>query len=280
MVAAISDTHGGYRLGLCNPDVVLLKEDDEGITKEWTPDLTRTQHKLWEAYLDNLGSLEEFVGDDPLVGLHGGDATQGDKYNACIPDITREDQREIARMNLLPMVNLPTLDKFRLVTGTEVHVPEAAEARIAYRLTRDTGKDVKSVHHARLSFDGVVFDVAHHGPFPGSRDWLKGNVALYYLRDRVYVDRRNGVEPADVYMRGHFHEYVPVPMLDEWDGESRLFWVVVVPSYSGLTHFARKVTRSTPTLTTGIVAWEIIDGQVSKPIPFKQSWDLRTEEEL
>lgn len=280
VVAAISDTHGGYRLGLCDPNVVLLKEDDKGREYEWTPELTTTQLRLWDVYLDNLADLAEFVGNDPVVGIHGGDVTQGDRFNAQIPEITREDQREIAKVNLLPMVRLPTLDKYRLVTGTEVHVPEAAEVRVARMLRNETGKDVRSLHHGRLSFDGVVFDVAHHGPYPGSRDWLRGNVALYYLRDRIYQDRREGVDPATVYLRGHFHEHIDVPFTDTWRGVKRTHRVIVVPSYSGLTHYARKVTRSTPVLTTGMVAFEIIDGKLGEIREFMQRWDLRVEEEL
>ena len=247
IIAVVSDIHSGYRLGLCDPNVVLLKEDDEGDICEWTPELTTTQHRLWDAYLDNLASLERFADGDEILALHTGDATHGDRYNATIPETTREDQRAIAIANLLPLANLPTVQKMRLVTGTEVHVPESAEARIAYRLGQEATKDIRCLHHARFSVDGRIADVAHHGPPPGSRDWLRGNVALYYLRDRVYVDRRNGVRPADVYLRGHFHDYVPVPMHDEWEGERRLFWLVVVPSFSGLTHYARKVTRSVPT---------------------------------
>lgn len=280
IVAALSDIHSGNRVGLLSPDVVLIRENDNGDIEEWTPEPTTTQVELWKAYLDNIVQLREFAGRDEIVVLHCGDATQGDRYNATIPDVTREDQRQIAVANLMPLVSLPNVRKARLVTGTPVHVPEAAEARIAYQLGKDTGKDVRNHHHTRLDVDGVTFDVAHHGPFPGSRDWLKGNVARFHLRDRIQLDRRNGVEPATVYLYGHYHEWVFEMLTETWQGETRTHYLVILPSYSGLTSYARKVTRSVPFLTTGMGAFEIVDGVLMPPKPFKQTWDLRSEEEL
>jgi len=280
IVAALSDTHGGHLLGLLNPATVLVKASPNGEAVEWTPELNTTQRKLWREYTTNTAMAAEFAGDDELLVFHDGDATQGDAHNHTIPDTTREDQREIAYFNLVPLLQLKTVKKMRLLTGTEIHVPESAEARIAWRLARATGKDVRIYNHDRPSVDGVIFDVAHHGPHPGTRDWLFGNVATLYLRDRVYRDRRLGRQPAAVYLRGHYHHWVHVSIYDEWEGRQSEHHLVILPSFCGLGEYARKATRSDPTLTTGIGLFEVVDGRLGRIVPVTQTWDLRTEEEL
>ena len=280
IVAALSDIHSGYRLGLLNPDTVLVRAKPKGGDEDWTPDLTTTQVELWKVYLKNIKEIKRFAGRDEIIAIHGGDATQGSRYNARIEGVTDEDERTIAVANLMPFMSFLNVQKMRLVTGTESHVPDSAEARIARTLREESGKDVQCLHHARTAIDGVTLDIAHHGPFPGSRDWLHGNVATYYLRDRIYKDRRGGIEPATVYLRGHFHEWVHVTLNDCWEGVDRTHHLIVLPSFSGLTHFARKVTKSTPYLTTGMAAFEIIDGELARIKPVKQTWDLRCEEEL
>ena len=267
-------------MGLLNPDTVLVGETDDGDIYEWSPDLTETQKYLWQLYQQNIEEICAFADGDELIVFHDGDLTQGDRFGNLIPDTTREDQRTIGYFNLLPLLSLSNVRVARLVTGTQVHVPECAEARVAYRLQKDTGKDVQAFHHGRVRVSGVPFDVAHHGPYPGSRDWLKGNVALYYLKDRVYEDRRLGVEPARVYMRGHFHEYVSVPLEDRWCGKRYQYDLTILPSYSGMNRHARKVTRSDPSLTNGLVCYEIVDGRLANIEPFVTTVDLRTEENI
>jgi hypothetical protein len=280
VVVGIADTHGGHRLGLLNPDTVLIGETDDGDIYEWSPDLTETQRYLWHLYQQNIEEVCAFADGDEVIIFHNGDLTQGDRYGNLIPDITREDQRVIGFFNLLPLVSLPNVEKVRVITGTQVHVPECSEARVAYRLRNDTHKDIQAFHHARAKVSGVPFDVAHHGPYPGSRDWLKKNVAFYYLKDKVYEDRRLGITPARVYLRAHFHEYVPVYLEDIWEGIRYEYALTVLPSFSGMTRHARKVTRSDPTLTNGLVCYEIIDSCLTRIEPFIRTVDLRTEEEI
>lgn len=280
IAAFLSDTHAGHRLGLINPATRLVRVNSDGAGEHYTPELTHTQVRLWTDYQRNLARLRELAGTDAIVAFHDGDATQGDNHGATIPDITREDQREIAVQNLLPFFGLDAVTKGRLLTGTEVHVPENAEARIAFTLAQATGKDVRVYHHERVRVGGLLFDIAHHGPPPGSRDWLRGNVATLYLRDRIYRDRRMGRVPASVYVRGHYHEWVHVTLWETWAGEHLRYDLVVIPSFCGLGEYGRKITRSEPSLTTGLGAFEIEDGNLRDVHPLTQTWDLRTEENL
>ena len=284
IVAFLADTHAGHRKGLCNPDVELVAEIDDLDTDEefWTPELTATQQYLWQRYTEHREQLIELAGNDRIIAVHNGDLSQGDKHpHGLMKDVTREDQRVIAVANLLPLMESPNVTAGRVVSGTLAHEPEADAARVAARLARETGKDIRAFNHHRLRVDGVLFEVAHHGPFPGSRIWLEGNAALWHLRSRVLEDRRNGVEPARMYVYAHYHRYIRTPTLHEtWEGREYAHDLIILPSYCGLTNYARKVTKSTPHLSNGMVAFEVVDGALARVIPIRDEVDLRSEESL
>ena len=267
VVVDITDMHAGHGLGLLNPETVLIRaEPEKGQDEAWTPEPTVTQQRLWRLYTGALERIAAFAGADPVVVFHGGDATNGDVYpNGIIAGTTYSDQRAIAVKNLEPLARLPTLQAMRLVTGTYVHVHDSAEAKIANALREKVpGANIGICHHARVTVGGVVFDVAHHGAHPGTRDWLHGNVALYYLRDRVYRDRRHGVEPARAYLRHHYHTWVQMSLHERWKGQRCTSELFVVPSMCGFTDHARQVTRSDPFLTNGLLMWEIVDGRLGE----------------
>jgi len=284
LVAALADMHAGHVLGLLNPETVLVRQlDEHGEYEEWTPELTSTERLLWALYQEHLGRLVELAGGDEIVVFYAGDITHGTKYaQGLIADVSRSQQRTIAKWNLKPLIQMPNVKVARLFTGTAAHVwPGSAEAKVAWALRNDyPQKDVQSVHHSRTRVDGVLFDTAHHGPHPGSRDWLRGNVALYYLKDRIYRDRRMGKEPARVYIRAHRHVWVPVPYVDRWKGQESKHDLTVLPSYCGLGAFARKVTQSEPELTVGMCVYELVDGKLVDIYPFIHYEDLRLEETL
>ena len=193
--------------------------------------------------------------------MHLGDLTHGTHYHdGLIPDTGMEDQRAIAESNLLPWLTLPNVRTARLVTGTPVHVrvEGANEARIDHRWSMVLPtKDIQATHHSRLEVDGFTFDVAHHGPSGGAREWLKGNVARYYLRDRMQVDRRGALRPSFVYLRGHYHIDIWETLREEWHGQQETAHLIIVPSFMGLTWHARKVTRTEPVVVNGLYAFEI-----------------------
>jgi hypothetical protein len=208
IVAAMADSHAGHQLGLLNPDTVLEREDDDGGIEEYFPESTKTQRKMWPVYQRHIANVMEFAGGDPVLLLHNGDATHGDRYPNGLMDIPPTDQIEVALFNFRPWLRHKNVKIVRFLSGTTAHVLVGSvrtEARIASRLSEEfPGADIASAHHERIDV-GEVFDVTHHGPGKGSRDWLEGNVARFYLRDRVYRDRKLGKEPARVYLRAHYH---------------------------------------------------------------------------
>lgn len=281
IVAVLADTHGGSRFGLLSPDTVLVRELDRGDWEEWTPDLTETQRYLWERYEAHLEQLRQFAGQDEILVFHDGDLTDGVRYpEHLMPDITLADQRAIGCYVLLPLFRLRNVRTGRLVAGTLTHGPESPEARVAAKLARDTGKDVQSYRHGQADVDGVLFEFAHHGPFPGSRDWLRGNVALLHLKSRVYEDRRRGLQPARVHAYAHYHQFVHVTHNEIWQGERCTYDLVICPSYSGLKRHGQKVTRSTPFIRNGLIAFEVVDGALGRIEAFFDEEDLRTKEAL
>lgn len=281
VVVVLADTHGGSRFGLLNPETVLIRELDSGDWEEWTPEPTQTQEYLWERYEAHIQLLREFAGRDEILVFHDGDLCDGNRYaDHLMPDITLGDQHEIGYQVLLPLVGLKNVKVSRLVSGTLVHGPQSPEARVAAKLAGETGKDVQSYRHGQADVDGEVFEFAHHGPFPGSRDWLKGNVALYHLKDRVYEDRRRGLQPARIHVYAHYHQYIHVTHHELWCGERFDYDLVICPSYSGLKRHGQKVTRSTPFIRNGMVACEVIDGELGEIEPFFDEVDLRTKEAL
>ena len=56
--------------------------------------------------------------------------------------------------------------------------------------------------------------------------------------------------------------------------------LIVLPSYSGLTWFARKITRSAPSITIGLCLLEFIGGKLRDIVPVRETWDWRTAESL
>jgi len=278
--AWVSDTHAGKSTGLLNPDTVLIRVHDKGYEELYQPELSSTQRWLWPVFEEAIGELAEYAKDDEIVVAHAGDVTHGDRHGPLIPNTTIADQRTIAIYNMTPLLQLKNVTKVRFLTGTEVHVPDAAEVRVAGRLRKQTGLDIRASHHARFDMGKEWVDGSHHGPYPGSRDWLRGNVAFYHLKDCVYTDRRVGKEPAVVYLRGHYHRHVHVPLYDDWNGQDVMRHLIIIPAFSGLDGFTRKVGKSPPIIEAGIIALEFIDGHLTDIKAFKDKLDMRTEEKL
>src|SRR4030042_6537563 len=120
--AWISDTHAGKKTGLLNPATVLLRVLDDGSEEEWKPEPSATQRWFWPVYEAAIGGLAEYAKGDEIIVAHAGDITHGENHGGTIPETTREDQRQIAIDNMLPLLRLPNVKKGRLITGTEVHV--------------------------------------------------------------------------------------------------------------------------------------------------------------
>jgi hypothetical protein len=136
------------------------------------------------------------------------------------------------------------------------------------------GRDVCSGYHFLIDIAGVIIDIAHHGPHPGSRSWLRGNVARFYLRDLMFQHLLHGEKPPDLVARSHFHSFVN-EVVTEGEYESRL---IVTPPLCVPGDHARKATRSIGQVTCGIVLVECVDGRIGQVAPVMDTLDIRKHE--
>ena len=276
IVAIMNDQHAGHKLGLYNPKTQLPDIDAEGNPTTYTPRPTSMQQWLWPNYVGDIAGVRELAGDDEIILVHNGDATCGNKYPQGRMSSRISDQIHIACMNLVPW--LDSIKRLRIITGTSAHNwgEGASEIEVARQIAgMALDVDVKTLYHARLTVGGVVVDIAHHGPYPGSRVWLHGNIARYYLRNIMMERILDGKRPPDVVMRAHYHE----PVWETVRVGEHVADIMVVPSYCGMTHYSRQATRSTPVLWCGLVALEILNGRCTIH-RFYHHVDLAGEEAL
>jgi len=171
----------------------------------------------------------------------------------------------------------------RILFGTEVHNDGAgtSEAEVCRRLQLAYPKvDTRIAYHSVLTFEkqnGESIDLAHHGPFPGSRKWLEGNSAGWYLKDAMLRELLDGKVPPRIYGRAHYHTYVSNQQRVQAGGIEHVSDLIILPSYSGIDDYARKATRSKTKITNGMVVLEFERG-FRKAHPLIVETDIRTKE--
>ncbi len=273
-----ADSHGGHKLGLCNPNALLMTEDGD----EVQPQLGTFQEYVWPLRIEAIQSIVDLAAGDEIIVGEGGDITHGKKYPEQLFTDSVAEQVQIAFHNMLPLVDLPNVKTVRLIHGTGSHVlgQGSTEIIVAQRLQERFGdKDIKPLAHVLLNIRGKIFDVAHHGPGAGIRQWTRGNVARHYLRSKVWQDYKCGNRPPDVYLRAHYHTFVWETIRERFDGEMREIHLIVMPSWCGMTEYARQATHSEFELTNGLVAFKIANGNLTVH-PRVTTLDLRVRETL
>ena len=58
IIAVESDTHGGNKLGLMHPEVVLEDIQKNGQVRKWVPNMTESQRELWILREENIEKLK------------------------------------------------------------------------------------------------------------------------------------------------------------------------------------------------------------------------------
>lgn len=283
IVAVLSDTHAGHRLGLMPPDLTLYDEAPDGTLAAYTPKQTAVQKWLWRCYRDDIVNVVALADSDPITVIHNGDLTWGRKYATELVSTRASDQFLIAAANLQPWLELPNLTAMRLSHGTGAHgYQEGTDVALVSELlrARHPSADVGVCRHGLAEVDGLLLDYAHHGPPPGSRNWLTGNNLRYYIRSLMMDELLRGRTPPRVVLRAHYHQYqretVRIPL---GDGEA-VTDGILTPSYCGLSEFAQQASRSAYLISCGLVALEIADGRLIDVHAMHRVIDLRREERL
>jgi hypothetical protein len=276
----LADTHGGHKLCLLNPETQLPEEDQSTGEIYWyRPQLTRMQEYLWNKYEEHRAAVWELADGDPVHVFHVGDECHGRKYPNQLVSTRLADQILIAEANLGVWL-YEGCASLRLGKGTSAH--DFGEGSSTVILTNNFSKqypdiDTKIIMHGVANFDGCRVDYAHHGPVPGGRKWLEGNVVRYYVRDKMMQDILYKVEPCQLFIRAHYHkavhEVVEVIGHRRWTAEA---WIL--PCYSGLSDYARQRVHSPDRVHIGLIAFVIEDGCLVETVPLVETLDLRQEE--
>ncbi len=277
---ALADTHCGHLLGLLNPDTRLPGRKG----KAYKPTLTETQRYLWRCYKQDVAGALSFAAGDEVILLTLGDLCNGDKYPTELVTTNRGDQITMAVDALVPWLEYPNLYKVRVAYGTAAHGfgEGAAEDLIAGMIRKDhPALNISTTDHSLANINGVQIDYAHHGPSTGYYRWTSGNVARNYLRSLVDTELVHRREPPSLMLRAHHHKLCwETYRTRDAAGMPHEYHLVVLPSYCGLSEHAQQVTRSEYLISTGLIAFPIVDGELGRIQPFVRSLDVRNKEEL
>jgi len=268
ILAALADLHGGYRLGLMAPGLRLT--DADGV-------LNGVQEYLWTMYETCIANTINLANGRDIILLVNGDVCHGNKYPVELVSTALVDQIRIGAANIKPWLKYDNVKIVRAVSGTGAHeFGESSATSLVVDLLREgyPHKDIKAIHHGLMCVGDKIIDYSHHGAHPGSRLWLRGNVARYFLRDRMLQDILEGGRPADLYLCGHFHQYVR-EVLDTGSYRSELY---ILPSFCMTGEHGRQATRSAPYETNGMIAFEI--GDRLDAHPFVWTIDTRQKESI
>lgn len=284
LIPVVSDPHGGHKLGLCNPETI-IEDDSMGEVQKISPILNEAQTLLWEVYSNGIDEVAKLAGKDEVLLILSGDVTQGNKYISEQMTTRIADQFFIAEYNLHPWIHkVKNIKTIRLAKGTGSHeFGEGSSSLTVSRLIKNKFPkiDIKSLYHGLIRTKGGVFiDYAHHGPYPGSRNWLKGNEARYYLKSLMMDEVQAGHVPPHIVIRGHYHQYIKEYYSLRTNGTEYESWLTVVPSMDMMSDFAIQASRSSYRITNGIVVYELIDNKVYDIHFFGTTTDVRTYEEM
>jgi hypothetical protein len=287
IVVAEGDLHSGNKLGLMSPNTklqeIILTEDGKAHIQWYSPDLTKTQKVIWNVRQKGIKEIEKLAGNDPIILFELGDLTHGNSYASELVSHRVADQYTIAYYNLLEWYKLKNLKSVRFSIGTGSHVfgYGSSEITLTEKYKQEFPEiDTNIAYHWLIDVLGVQFDLAHHGAGSGIRHWLRGNVARYYLRDIIYTEVFAGRTPPDVVLRAHFHTYVKEILftsVENKEYESRLY---VVPPLCIPGDYAIKVIKSVYNVQVGLLAFEVVDGQIRDTFKFTQNFDTRIKEKL
>ncbi len=283
VIVAISDTHGGHRLGLCNPNTEIEVEGSTGEIVKQKVGLNEPQEFLWETYLNGLKRFKELAGGDPIAVIHNGDIVQGNHFPREQIGTRIYDQILISYMNFLPIIEILNPRYILLSKGTGSHdLGEGSATMLLCKMLTEKypGITTTASYHSKDKIFGLWIDYAHHGSMTGRRIWLRGNEMRYYLRDIMMGELALGKRPADVYLRGHYHAYWREFLTIEFHGDDYESWMINLPSLCFLGDYGVQATRSPIAIQVGMVAMEIIDGSLHKIHKHIESIDTRTTQEL
>ena len=268
----MSDRHTYFSLGLLNKNTEI-------------PDLqlNSKQLELWKIYEDGLIKTFDLAGKDEVIAFDLGDITHGNKYDEDLLVGGIAPQIIASAETYYPVLDKHNVKILRIVEGTSAHNfgEQSSENLVKYILMqRYPKKNIDVVSHGLIDIAGIKIDYAHHGPHPGTMMWTRGNVARSYLRNYMMTELSLGNKPADLVVRGHYHEYVKEWCGISWEGVDYESTLIIMPPLCMMSSFARQATRSSFSISPGVIAIEVINGRMLASYKFTSPMDQRFRETL
>lgn len=277
----LADTHAGSDLGLLSPDTQLDIELPDGQIVKRTLELNPVQMYLNKVFEWLLEVAAKFAAGDEILFIHDGDLTQGNRHGSLISP-SETVQETIAFKNMSRILDaLPTCRTARILKGTGVHVFGSgdSETMVGKLLSLQyPDRDIHTLYHNLITFNGVPCDISHHGPPPGRRTWLEGNEARYYLRSLMLAELIENHLPARLVVRAHYHTYVKETISMLVSGSEVQSTLVVCPSLCMIDDYARKTVKSPYRIALGGLFFETIDGRLTDVQVAAKTTDIRTKE--
>ena len=272
LLVVLADEHAGSNLALCNPNTVINRSvpvvgedgsvhmDIEEIPVEYNPIL----EMVWDKYLEGIEKFIKIADGDPIFILKLGEVCEGTYYANSSMNLHKDEQVQMAVWNMKPWLGVENVKMIRICTGDRPHeFDEGAAAKIVAGRLKNFFPDVRAVNHGLLDIGGFKIDYAHKGPAPGSRKWLEGNVARYYLTDYMMREQIEfGRKPADLVLRAHYHEPVEERRsLRYRDGMIRS-GLLIAPCLKFPDAYAKTVTGNRFSAAIGTTAVEVVKGKL------------------
>jgi hypothetical protein len=233
IVVFTSDQHFNSTRGLCPYRITR----HEGGTHE----ASRPQKWLWDCW--TLFWKEEVQNirqpEDKLHLIFVGDLVDGGSHHNTHETISRNEitQHTIALEGLKPALSLNP-DSVHIIKGTDVHVGDIGswEEYVARDIEAVPDKEhgVAAWWWLRAEFNGVLFDIAHHGK-AGRLEWTFPNSANAQAAQTIIRYAGRGERCPDVVIRADRHRYLT-------SGDNYQVEVTGLPSWQLQTSYGNQIS--------------------------------------
>lgn len=256
-VLLIADIHAGFDKGLMLPGT---KFENDGI--EYERALTPIQEKLATQFALDIMKSKEMIEDTPVSIFVDGDLTSGNRFRSELVSTRDDDQLVIAERIILALLCVGDVVSLTFIRGTGVHnFGEGSSEMSMCRMVRALrpGIVTSMVNGFDGYISGVKFNIAHHGPTPGTKITTQGNSARNYLRTLMLDRLVKQLPVSDIVARAHYHGFA-------WETlrvVGNTSHILILPPYCGMSEHAQKVTRDMGEGEVGVVVILVEDGGYS-----------------
>jgi hypothetical protein len=257
VLAVPAETHCGSPVGLCPPGPWALVGGGSYVPNK----IQQVIYAQWLESWQRVAVLRQGSPAARLIVVHAGDAVEGVHHQTTQLLSLRRDEHvylhaDCMRTGLeIAGFDPQTGDSLIYVGGTMAHVGEGFEqeellarllgAYLQMEMPAPPGEEGAPGGPGRLVWDhlrgrinGVLFDIAHHGPPPGARNWLRGNNLRLMLRS-IYLDSlEQNLELPRYWVRAHRHRWV---MPEVFRGERGTIEGFLTPCFQAMTHHGERV---------------------------------------